>query len=87
MGHAGGRCRQLGARARGVAEHRRAEQAARRRWGVGVRKARGRRGARRGERHCSCNTAMLACDTAGPRATIRPLCVPGRACARLGVLN
>ena len=47
-----------------------------------------------GGRYCSCDTAMLAydtagpgCDTAGPRATIRPLCAPGRACARLGVLS
>ena len=33
------------------------------------------------------DTAGPGCDTAGPRATIRPLCAPGRACARLGVLS
>ena len=30
------------------------------------------------EWYCSCDTAMLACDTARPRATIRPLCAPVR---------
>ena len=35
----------------------------------------------------ACDTDVPGCDTAGPRATIRPLCAPGRACARLGVLS
>ena len=43
----------------------------------------------RGRRHglAGYDTADPGCDTAGPRATIRPLCATGRACARLGVLS
>ena len=52
-----------------------------RRWGVGA----GARGRRHG--HAGCDTADPSRDTARPRATIRPLCAPGRACARLGVLS
>ena len=46
----------------------------------------------RGRATCGCDTDAGACETAGPgcdmarpRATIRPLCAPGRACVRLGV--
>ena len=48
--------------------------------GAGAR--RGARGRRHG--HAGYDTADPSCDTAGPRATIPPLCVPGHACARLG---
>ena len=79
---AGGRSWGAGVRRR-AARHGRAE-----RW-RGAR-ARGRasgraavtRGARMGERYCSSDTTDPGSDTAGPRATIRPLCAPG--CAQLG---
>ena len=73
---AGRRREQTSGCVRGAAERRRAQGPQQ-----GVRRIRGRRGVRRGERHCSCDTAGLGCDTAGPGATTQPLCahlgVPG----------
>ena len=62
----------MGARSAGG---RGAGRAGARAWAAVTRGRARARGARMGERYCSSNTA-------GPRATIRPLCAPG--CAQLG---
>ena len=82
---AGGRSWGAGVRRR-AARHGRVERWRARGRGAGRAGARAwaavTRGARMGERYCSSDTTGPGSDTAGPRATIRPLCAPG--CAQLG---
>ena len=95
VGRADGRCRRLGARARGAASARACGAGGAQVSGSRQARTAGERqqartradasGARRGERYCSCDTAMLACDTAGPGCDTTGTRYGH--CARLGVLS